>query len=285
MPESNLTSATVRAANRAVDLLLGVDSKAILNPEPVPAPSENPAQILRDLAHELRIEAIRGEGLEVDYGSLAESETYARFRHFTRALPHCTLDDLGDLAQQTAFWINLYNALILHGVIHYDIRGSMLTDLGFFRRVAYNVGGMRFSADDIEHGVLRGNRRHPYLPFPQFARNDPRHRMSIPNPDPRIHFALVCGARSCPPISSYSAGQLEAQLESAAASFINGIGTGYEARSRVLSISRIFRWYERDFGGRQGVLELLRRHMREPERIDGARLRYLPYDWSVNAVA
>jgi hypothetical protein len=281
----NLASAYVRVANRVVDLLLGVDAREILNPGPLQTGLENPAQMLREIANGMRIEAIDAETLEVNYGSLAESESYARFQDFTGALPHCTKEDLGDLDQQTAFWINLYNALILHGIIHYGVSGSMLRDLGFFRRVAYDVGGMRFSADDIEHGVLRGNQPHPYLPFPQFAPDDPRRMMSIPDPDPRVHFALVCGARSCPPISSYDADKLDAQLDRAAASFINGIGVQFEHDSRVLSISRIFRWYQRDFGGREGVLNLLRKHMQDTGHVDNIRLRYLPYDWSVNAVA
>jgi hypothetical protein len=285
MTGSNLSPALVGTANRIIDLVLGIDAREILNPGPVQHGLENPAQMLREIANGMRIEAIQAETLEVNYASLAESKSYARFKDFTRALPHCTKEDLGDLSQQTAFWINLYNALILHGVIHYGVSGSMLKDLGFFRRVAYDVGGMRFSADDIEHGVLRGNQRHPYLPVPQFTLDDPRAMMSIPDPDPRVHFALVCGARSCPPISSYDAENLENQLDSAAASFINGIGAHFDSERRVLSVSRIFRWYERDFGGRAGVLGMLRKHMRDPSPIEGSQLRYLPYDWSVNAVA
>ncbi len=232
----------------------------------------------------MRVQAISPKG-EVDYSKLVESESYARFRSFTRALPSCTKEDLGDRAQQIAFWINLYNALILHGVIHYNVSGSMLRDIGFFRRIAYNVGGMRFSADDIEHGVLRGNRRHPYLPFLQFARDDPRLMMSIEDPDPRVHFALVCGARSCPPISAYDGEELDTQLDQAAAAFINGIGAQFDPEAQILSLSRIFKWYSGDFGGREGALRLVDEYLDIPEDIAGARIRYLPYDWSVNAVA
>jgi hypothetical protein len=192
---------------------------------------------------------------------------------------------LGNRSQQIAFWINLYNALILHGVIHYKVSGSMLRDPGFFRRVAYDVGGMRFSADDIEHGVLRGNRRHPYLPFPQFAKDDPRLMMSIEDPDPRMHFALVCGARSCPPIASYAGQDLDKQLDQAAAAFINGIGARLDLAKQTLYLSRIFKWYAGDFGRAEGVLRLVDRYFDGPGDIAGARVRYLPYDWSVNAVA
>lgn len=45
-------------------------------------------------------------------------------------------------------------------------------------------------------------------------------RVQVVTPlDPRIHFALVCGAKSCPPIKVYTADALEEGLEAAAAAF------------------------------------------------------------------
>jgi hypothetical protein len=280
-----LGTLTVRAANIVANRALGIKRYDLLNPEPAQSGLDNPARNLREIANDMRVQAISPETGEVDYSKLVGSESYTRFKAFTQALPSCKREDLGDRSQQIAFWINLYNALVLHGVIHYEISGSMLRDPGFFRRVAYDVGGMRFSADDIEHGVLRGNRRHPYLPFPQFARDDPRLMMTIEEPDPRIHFALVCGARSCPPIASYSGEDLHKQLDQAAATFINGIGIHFDPNDRLLWLSRIFKWYAGDFGGKEGVLQLVESYYDGPGHIAGARVRYLPYDWSVNAVA
>ena len=280
---SDLGAFAVRAANQIANRVLGIGRSELLNPEPAEIGLENPARNLREIANDMRVQAISPVTGEVDYSKLLESDSYARFKTFTRALPSCTKEDLGDRSQQIAFWINLYNALILHGVIHYKVSGSMLRDIGFFRRVAYDVGGMRFSADDIEHGVLRGNRRHPYLPFTQFAKDDPRRMMSIEDPDPRVHFALVCGARSCPTISAYNGEQLDSQLDLAAATFINGIGAQFDPEHRTLSLSRIFKWYAGDFGGRDGALRLVDEYLDTTEDIAGARIRYLPYDWSVNA--
>lgn len=265
--------------------MLGIGPDDLLNPEPAQSGLENPARKLREIANDIRAQAISPETGEVDYGKLVESESYARLKTFARALPYCTKENLGDRPRQIAFWINLYNALILHGVLHYKVSGSMLRDIGFFRRVAYNVSGMRFSADDIEHGVLRGNRRHPYLPFTQFAKDDPRELMSIEDPDPRVHFALVCGARSCPPISAYDGEQLDPQLDLAAAAFINGIGAQFDPEAKILSLSRIFKWYAEDFGGTEGALRMVDRYLDSSVDIAGARIRYLPYDWSVNSLA
>ena len=107
--------------------------------------------------------------------------------------------------------------------------------------------------------------------------------------DPRIHFAHVCGALSCPPIAFYSADRLDQQLNQAARSFINGGGVRWESLGDTLWLSKIFDWYEGDFGGRQGVIELLRQHSRDEavrnlQPTDRLRVRYHPYDWSVNKV-
>ena len=168
-----------------------------------------------------------------------------------------------------------------------DVRGSILRDPGFFRRAAYNIGGLRLSVDDIEHGILRGNQPHPYLPFPPFNPSNPRWNMHIPDPDPRIHFALICCAKSCPPIAFYDGDRLEQQLELAASSFINGGGVMYEPKSHILRISRIFRWYQRDFGGREAVLSHIKKRFNDPEVIqhleaENVKINYLKYDWSVN---
>ena len=66
-------------------------------------------------------------------------------------------------------------------------------------KYAYNVGGLLFTLDEIEHGVLRCNKGHPKDEKPMFE-DDARKSLSLSFLDPRIHFALNCGATSCPPI-------------------------------------------------------------------------------------
>ena len=38
-----------------------------------------------------------------------------------------------------------------------------------------------------------------------FGSSDPRLKVALDTAEPLIHFALVCGAKSCPPIKTYSA--------------------------------------------------------------------------------
>lgn len=74
---------------------------------------------------------------------------------------------------------------------------------------SYNVGGHTFSLDDIEHGILRCNKKHPTSGAVAFSISDPRLPFVLHLPlDPRIHFALNCGAKGCPAIRAYATLQM-----------------------------------------------------------------------------
>jgi hypothetical protein len=287
---NSIPNGLIRFGNRVIDRLSGVTTNQVLNPEPWLDGPDDPSRILFQTASAMKAEAVDPLTGQVDYAALADSEAYQHFQAVARSLPNCNPAQMTDQNVRIAFWINLYNALILDAVLRYNIRGSLLRHFGIFRRAAYNVSGMRFSADEIEHGILRGNRRNPTLPFPSFATDDPRRELSIEPPDPRIHFALVCGARSCPPIAFYSGENLNHQLDQAAANFINGGAVRLDAKKNTLWLSKIFSWYAEDFGGRDGVLEMIRRYWDDEAGVESLsdsslKIRYMAYDWSVNALA
>ena len=178
----------------------------------------------------------------------------------------------------------------MHFGVQHSVTEGRLGIMSFFRRAAYNVGGYRVSADAIEHGILRSNQGHPYLPGEHFAQDDPRQEWVISPLDVRIHFALNCASRSCPPIQTYSADQLEPQLELAAKNFVNN-HVEIDPASQTMTTSAIFRWYQGDFGGRKGVLSFIADHLPEDGRREwlagnqkNVRLRYDPYDWGLNAI-
>jgi len=182
---------------------------------------------------------------------------------------------------------------VIHGVIELGLQRSVKEFPRFFDRVGYQIGGYRFSLNDMEHGVLRGDRRPPYKLFRPFRKGDLRLDFIIAPMDPRIHFALVCGARSCPPIAFYEADQIDFQLDLAAASFINSSRVDIRPDERAVILSMIFKWYQPDFGkGRDGVIDTLLRFLDEGEKKeflrqsrDKVRIRYQPYDWNLNQEA
>lgn len=189
-----------------------------------------------------------------------------------------------------AFWINVYNTLVIHGALRGGLcrGGASMSGAGlrFFSDTAYEVNGRAFSLDDIEHGVLRGNRGHPkWLGLKrQLRRHDPRRAQVLPL-DPRIHFALNCGAASCPPIRAYTEEDLDAQLELASRVFLTTT-TSVDWTHRRVTLSRLFLWYRRDFGrSREQRLAFVARYIDDAGQArcistDKLRVRYAPYDWS-----
>ncbi len=264
-------------------------SPALNHLESRPTGIQGPGSIGEDLKralNQLKGKAISRDGRSVNYSKLAGSMEYQHYRSLTLLLNSFDYRELPSLAEQLAFWINLYNALVIDAVIQQGVRNSVtetrLGVVGFFQRAAYLVNGQRFSLTDIEHGVLRANLGFPYFPSPHFSTGDPRQEAVIRPLDPRIHFALNCASNSCPPIGVYTPGNINQQLNLAASSFVKG-DTVVDQDHKVLSVSKIFNWYAGDFGGRLGVLQFLAEHLGLPrEQLQGVRLVFHPYDWGLN---
>lgn len=188
-----------------------------------------------------------------------------------------------------AFWINLYNALLLHRLCLRPIRGSVLWQLRLFSTVAYEVGGELYSLNLIEHGVLRGNRRPPYHLRRPLRGKDPRLAAAPARLDPRVHFALNCGARSCPPIHAYEPDAIEEQLELATRAYLRAETEVDLERGRAV-LPRLMRLYRADFGDRAAQLELAARHVSAVRKCREARgqglgVRYGRFDWTAEPSA
>ncbi len=163
----------------------------------------------------------------------------------------------------------------------------------FFSSASYMIGGYRYSLDDMEHGVLRANAVHPTTGRRFFGDgdSDPRAKFALAAADPRVHCALVCGARSCPPVRVFDANNLEKGLALAARTFC-GAETEVDVAGKRVVTSKIFDWYKQDFGTEPAaVLERLASFMpeeraaplREVLAAGGFTLEYRPYDWSRNS--
>jgi hypothetical protein len=225
----------------------------------------------------------------VDYDAIRDSKAFSEYRALTNELRTFDLSALAGHNERLAFWINLYNTLVVDGIVSLAIERSVLDFPGFFQKTRYEIGGRIFSLSDMEHGILRGNRHPPFYPFRPFHRWDRRRRWSIRQPDPRIHFALVCGSRSCAPIEYYDPQRINDQLDEAARSFINSTEVLVFPEENRLMLSDIFRWYEVDFGGRGGVVEFISRYLAEGasrdylvSNNDRLSFEYLFYDWDLN---
>jgi len=177
-----------------------------------------------------------------------------------------------------AFWINVYNAVTQ---LELSRQPERYDKHRFFRRRVVAVAGRQLRLDDVEHGILRrGYHRWGlgYVPWP--ARSAFVRRMQPGERDPRIHFALNCGAASCPPIAAYTADGLDEELDLAAASYL-GSEVEYDPATDTVTVPRMLLWFRGDFGGKSGILDCLRAFDCIPGDASPS-LAYREYDWELD---
>lgn len=187
-----------------------------------------------------------------------------------------------------AFWINAYNACMLRQVVdHYPIRrtGGLLSRLkglfadrpansvwqipDVFTREHCAVAGEERSQDGIEHGIIR--------------------HMG----EPRIHFAVNCAARSCPPLrtEAYRAGELDRQLDAAVEAFVSDPRHFQVTRGSrpVVRLNKVLDWYKEDFGGVDGLRSFFQPYLDEADaallRDRETAIEFFDYDWTLNDTA
>ena len=291
------------------------------------------ANDLRKRILELYGSFLNADGTYVDYEGMKESEKFEEYKAVAAELQRCD-PRLLNRDDRMAFFINIYNALIVHATIVKGVPDDTFKRLKFFDEAKYDIGGLQYSANDIEHGVLRSNRPSPaaigvLLGKPELSRGpfkngDARRECCITPMDPRIHFALVCGAKSCPPIRVFKGDKIDEQLEDAAFAFIEGdVEIDYrcsllinradgkrddEERPCIVDEIRaskiIAEWYKTDFGKSNFErLQFIAKYLKEDESKealmyilsrtlgktgDGEKtlpvLKAKPYDWTSNGV-
>lgn len=179
-----------------------------------------------------------------------------------------------------AFWCNLYNAgtqLLLDR--RPELYKSPLRFFRFFRATAVTVGGADLSLDTIENGILRAARSKYTLGYTrQLWPGSAARQYRLDEPDPRIHFALNCGAESCPAIRFYEPESVDEQLETATELYLDS-SVDYDPEAGVTRVPRVCLWFRADFGGGDGIRTFLRGYDVIPD--DAApTIRYHSWDWS-----
>ncbi len=182
--------------------------------------------------------------------------------------------------QKKAFWINIYNAFNIF-LLKPDpeIINTQHGRVSHFSSKRITIADHQFTLNFIEHGLLRISKvrwGRGYLKKPYISPYEKAFRLS--QPDPRIHFALNCGAISCPPVRIYDPEKIENQLELATVSFLDSKIVFY-ADENIVKVSQIFNWYAGDFGGEKGLLEYLRKYHKIPEGLDPLII-YNLYNWN-----
>lgn len=173
--------------------------------------------------------------------------------------------------KKKTFWINVYNA-------YYQIlrkQGHDKPDI--YKKKLFNIAGQDFSLDDVEHGILRRYRYKYSLGL--FANIfTPRliKELAVDKLDYRIHFALNCGAKSCPPIAFYKLTNLDQQLDLACQSFLEG-ETRYDEEQKQVYVTALFQWFAADFGGKPGIKRIYKEQL--DRDLSGYAIKYDDYSW------
>lgn len=176
-------------------------------------------------------------------------------------------------AQQMAFLLNLYNAATLQLIItHYPVES--IKDIGHLFRNAWqkkfiHLFGKQVSLDYVEHDLLRA----------EFG-------------DPRIHFALVCAARSCPPLRAepYLAHKLEGQLNNQGHIFLADPSKNrVDLANKQVYLSKIFSWFKEDFRkDGENILDFVSHYLTadvaRQVRQTHFNVQYIKYDWALNEI-
>ncbi|KAK9168730.1 hypothetical protein Syun_000870 [Stephania yunnanensis] len=128
--------------------------------------------------------------------------------------------------QKLAFWINIYNACVMHGFIQYGVPSSPEKLLALMNKATLNVGGNKINALAIEHFILREPSASSKLKDVHWKGADSEKEFIIRNIygleslEPNVTFALCCGTRSSPAVRIYTANNVTSELEKAKLEFL-----------------------------------------------------------------
>jgi len=226
-------------------------------------------------------------GTACDYAALAVSSERAQLADSLAGLEAYDLKR-ERVPAQMAFWINVFNAVVLRDAAELQTLKGVREREAFFERPRLRVGPHHYSLDDIEHGLLRGNVAKPGSSRPPMKRGDPRLESMPIVFDERVHFALYCACRSSPPLRVYLYGWLDRQLEEATAAYIRD-NVRVEKQGAVMHVPRVFWFFAEDFGGERGIVEFVAARIEDEavvemvdRRLGRVKLQYAEFDWSLN---
>ncbi|MBT6177217.1 MAG: DUF547 domain-containing protein [Deltaproteobacteria bacterium] len=173
-------------------------------------------------------------------------------------------------ASRLAFTLNLYNAAVIDLVLkNYPLNSINDIDDKVFNKPIMKLEWLdskSVSLNALENEIIR----------PTFK-------------DPRIHFALVCAAVSCPRLlnQAYSPAKVDKQLEAQTNNFFRDrLQVDYSQKGNVLKVSKIFEWYRQDFEIAAGSLNnYLKRELQKVQKSPSrkeAEIQFFEYSWKLN---
>lgn len=193
--------------------------------------------------------------------------------------PDILAKELDDDESKLAFWINIYNAhiqiILGKNPEKFDDRGT------FFKVPQFYIACQHLSFEDVEHGIIRRTKAPLGLGYlPAWFPGKYERKMRTSKADGRVHFALNCGAKSCPPVAAYDYRRMDEQLDLISEQYLNNHST-YKKEENVVYVPRLLQWFSADFGWfKSGKRKFLTKHGAIPK---GAKpkMKFNDYDWTL----
>ncbi len=181
--------------------------------------------------------------------------------------------------EKLAFWINIYNAyiqiLLIENPELYEDKNA------FFTEPRVSFAGKIVSFDDIEHGIIRHSQFKfglGYITNP-FA-SDWEKSLRVDKRDGRVHFALNCGAKSCPYIAIYKASKVREQLQKSTCNYLSTVSEMKKEEDTVVT-SPLFKWFRGDFGKSEDIRAMLQGCGILDKEDQKTKMIVGPYDWTL----
>lgn len=177
-----------------------------------------------------------------------------------------------------AFWLNIYNANVQYLLSRDPSQFEDRSD--FFEKEQITIAGKVLSLEDIEHGILRHSRNKLSMGYlGKLFVSDFEETFRLEHIDYRIHFALNCGAKSCPPVVLYSGTLINDQLDHSARNYLHAVSS-YNAAKNVVYAPALCAWFKADFDGTDGIVSMMKKYGIVPEG-KSPDVEYLKYDWTL----
>ncbi|MCL7023942.1 hypothetical protein MKW94_008149 [Papaver nudicaule] len=173
------------------------------------------------------------------------SECYQEITNLRVLIHKLSTVDLSFLTykQKLAFWINIYNACIMHTFLQHGLPSTAADKfLSLMNKAALNVGGIVLNALAIEHFILR----HPSESHHNGDTNENEGRLrqtyGLKYPEPDVTFALCRG--TSPALRIYTEDVVN-ELGRAKTEYLEA-SIGVPSKKRIV-VPKLLHWYMQDF--------------------------------------
>ncbi len=254
-PKATLTTSPTTQPSINMPVILPPEPDPVVNTSPPPAPKKP------TLSHakwdQLAGKYISSRG-KVDYAGIKQNKVL--LNQYIAVLQNNPPQSNWSRNKTMAFWINAYNAFTVKLIVdNYPTTSITKLEGGDpWKKNWIKIGISTYSLNQIEKDLL----------IKKFN-------------EPRVHFAVNCAAKSCPPIlnKAWTADNLEANFERSTKNFINDPSFNDISNPKKIQISKIFEWYAADFGN--NVIGFINKYATVPVK-ENANVSYQDYNWALN---